>query len=77
MTHESLQRSLSISTANFVYIVGLNPADDQKPIKLSALINSITNCSKALQLLLYSVESFAPQSSTALVNRCYLDYQLI
>nr|MDZ8047903.1 hypothetical protein [Nostoc sp. DedQUE02] len=29
MTHESLQRSLSISTANFVYIVGLNPADQK------------------------------------------------
>ncbi|MEH1939529.1 MAG: hypothetical protein V7L01_04815 [Nostoc sp.] len=28
MTHENLQRSLSISTASFVYIiVGVNPAD--------------------------------------------------
>ncbi|QMS91539.1 hypothetical protein HUN01_29530 [Nostoc edaphicum CCNP1411] len=27
LTHENLQRSLSISTASFVYIVGINPAD--------------------------------------------------
>ncbi|MEH2251052.1 hypothetical protein [Nostoc sp.] len=27
LTHENLQRSLSISTASFVYIVGVNPGD--------------------------------------------------
>ncbi|MEH1850929.1 MAG: hypothetical protein V7L11_04390 [Nostoc sp.] len=27
MTHGNLQRSLSISTASFIYIVGINPAD--------------------------------------------------
>ncbi|MEA5625281.1 hypothetical protein [Nostoc sp. UHCC 0251] len=27
LTHENLQRSLSISTASFVYILGANPGD--------------------------------------------------
>ncbi|WP_334851130.1 hypothetical protein [Nostoc sp.] len=32
LTHESLQRSLSISTASFIYIVALNPADQNSSI---------------------------------------------
>ncbi|MGJ5630182.1 hypothetical protein [Nostoc sp. CALU 1950] len=76
MTHENLQRSLSISTASFVYIVGINPADqnanqiqclDQQHYQLLKSYTTVAHIRwEALRLILNCSR-----------NRCYLGYQLI
>ncbi|MBW4429451.1 MAG: hypothetical protein KME50_35065 [Nostoc desertorum CM1-VF14] len=65
MTHENLQRSLSISTASYVYNLASILAIKTQ-IKLTAFISSITNFSKATELLLIFLGSFTSQSSIVL-----------
>ncbi|MEH1788926.1 hypothetical protein [Nostoc sp.] len=73
LTHENLQRSLSISTASFIYIVGINPADQNA--------NQIQCLDQQHYQLLKSYTTVAHISGKLCVSilngsrhRCYLGY---
>ncbi|MEH2239335.1 hypothetical protein [Nostoc sp.] len=65
LTHENLQRSLNISTASFVYIVGVNPGD-QNANQIKCLDQQHHQLLKSYTTVAYIACCSASQSSTAL-----------
>ncbi|MEH2059624.1 MAG: hypothetical protein V7K97_26410 [Nostoc sp.] len=75
LTHENLQRSLSISTASFVYIVGVNPTD-QNANQIKCLDQQHSQLLKSYTTVAHIPRKLCVSILNASRNGCYLGYQL-
>ncbi|MEH2371483.1 hypothetical protein [Nostoc sp.] len=76
MTSENLQRSLGISTASFVYIVGVNPGD-QNANQIKCLDQQHHQLLKSYTTVAYIAGKLCVSILNGSRNRCKLGYQLI
>ncbi|MHC5715514.1 hypothetical protein [Nostoc sp.] len=76
LTPENLQRSLSISTASFVYIVGINPGDQNANL-IKCLDQQHHQLLKSYTTLAHIAGKLCVSILNGSRNRSYLSYQLI